>query len=398
MTAHIEATSPHVMNTYGRVPIALERGQGCRVWDVNGKEYLDGLGGIAVNTLGHNHPKLVPALQDQLTKLIHTSNYYHVPGQEQLAQLLTERSKMTNVFFCSTGLEANEAAIKIARKYGVDKGIEKPVIVVYDHAFHGRSIATMTATGNPKVRNGFGPLLDGFIRIAPNDIEALKAATAGNPNIVAVMMEPIQGEGGLHPMRADYLKEVRALCDANEWLLMLDEVQAGMGRTGKWFAHQWSGIVPDVMTLAKGLGSGVPVGAVLAHNKAATVLQPGNHGSTFGGNPLAMRAGVETIRIMEEDKLLDHVTAVGNHLKAKLQSELGSIPGFVEVRGQGLMIGVELSKSCGQLIGQAAEAGLLISVTADTVIRIVPPLILSTEEADELVARLKPLVQAVLAA
>ncbi|BBL25761.1 MULTISPECIES: aspartate aminotransferase family protein [Comamonas] len=398
MTAHIEATSPHVMNTYGRVPIALERGQGCRVWDVNGKEYLDGLGGIAVNTLGHNHPKLVPALQEQIAKLIHTSNYYHVPGQEQLAQMLTERAQMTNVFFCNTGLEANEAAIKIARKYGVDKGIEKPVIVVYDHAFHGRSIATMTATGNPKVRNGFGPLLDGFIRVAPNDIEALKAATAGNPNIVAVMMEPIQGEGGLHPMRADYLKEVRALCDANEWLLMLDEVQAGMGRTGKWFAHQWSGIVPDVMTLAKGLGSGVPVGAVVTHGKAATVLQPGNHGSTFGGNPLAMRAGVETIRIMEEDKLLDHVAAVGEHLKAKLQSELGSIPGFVEVRGQGLMIGVELSKSCGQLIGQAAEAGLLISVTADTVIRLVPPLILTTAEADELVTRLKPLVQAVLAA
>ncbi|MBV7419951.1 MULTISPECIES: aspartate aminotransferase family protein [Comamonas] len=398
MTAHIEATSPHVMNTYGRVPIALERGQGCRVWDVNGKEYLDGLGGIAVNTLGHNHPKLVPALQEQIAKLIHTSNYYHVPGQEQLAQMLTERAQMTNVFFCNTGLEANEAAIKIARKYGVDKGIEKPVIVVYDHAFHGRSIATMTATGNPKVRNGFGPLLDGFIRVAPNDIEALKAATAGNLNIVAVMMEPIQGEGGLHPMRADYLKEVRALCDANEWLLMLDEVQAGMGRTGKWFAHQWSGIVPDVMTLAKGLGSGVPVGAVVTHGKAATVLQPGNHGSTFGGNPLAMRAGVETIRIMEEDKLLDHVAAVGEHLKAKLQSELGSIPGFVEVRGQGLMIGVELSKSCGQLIGQAAEAGLLISVTADTVIRLVPPLILTTAEADELVTRLKPLVQAVLAA
>ncbi|MBP7353836.1 aspartate aminotransferase family protein [Comamonas sp. UBA7528] len=398
MTAHIEATSPHVMNTYGRVPIALERGQGCRVWDVNGKEYLDGLGGIAVNTLGHNHPKLVPALQEQIAKLIHTSNYYHVPGQEQLAELLTERAQMTNVFFCNTGLEANEAAIKIARKYGVDKGIEKPVIVVYDHAFHGRSIATMTATGNPKVRNGFGPLLDGFIRVAPNDIEALKAATAGNLNIVAVMMEPIQGEGGLHPMRADYMKEVRALCDANEWLLMLDEVQAGMGRTGKWFAHQWSGIVPDVMTLAKGLGSGVPVGAVVTHGKAATVLQPGNHGSTFGGNPLAMRAGVETIRIMEEDKLLDHVTAVGEHLKAKLQSELGSIPGFVEVRGQGLMIGVELSKSCGQLIGQAAEAGLLISVTADTVIRLVPPLIMTTAEADELVTRLKPLVQAVLAA
>ena len=398
MTARIEAGSPHVMNTYGRVPIALERGQGCRVWDVNGKEYLDGLGGIAVNTLGHNHPKLVPALQDQLTKLIHTSNYYHVPGQEQLAQLLTERAKMTNVFFCSTGLEANEGAIKIARKYGVDKGIANPVIVVYDHAFHGRSMATMAATSNPKVRNGFGPLLDGFIRVAPNDIEALKAATAGNPNIVAVMMEPIQGEGGLHPMRADYLKEVRALCDANDWLMVLDEVQTGIGRTGKWFAHQWAGIVPDVMTLAKGLGSGVPVGAIVAHGKAANVLQPGNHGSTFGGNPLAMRAGVETLKIMEEDKLLEHTVTVGAHLKAKLQSELGSIPGVIDVRGQGLIIGVELSKPCGQLIGQAAEAGLLISVTSDTVIRIVPPLILSVAEADEIVARLKPLVQAVLAA
>lgn len=398
MTAHIEATSPHVMPTYGRVPIALRRGQGCRVWDVNGKEYLDALGGIAVNTLGHNHPKLVPALQEQLTQLIHTSNYYHVPGQEELAKLLTERAGMTNVFFCSTGLEANEAAIKIARKYGVDKGIEKPEIVVYDHAFHGRSIATMSATANPKVRNGFGALLEGFIRVALNDYQALEEATEGNPNIVAVMMEPIQGEGGLHPMRADYLKQVRALCDAKGWLLIMDEVQAGMGRTGKWFAHQWAGITPDVMTLAKGLGSGVPVGAVVAHNAAANVLQAGNHGSTFGGNPLAMRAGVETIRIMEEDGLLAHATQVGDYLKAKLQTELGSIDGFVEVRGQGLMIGVELAKPCGQLIGQAAEAGLLLSVTSDTVIRLVPPLILTKAEADEIVTRLKPLVQALLAA
>ena len=398
MTAHIEATSPHVMPTYGRVPIALRRGQGCRVWDVNGKQYLDALGGIAVNTLGHNHPKLVPALQEQLTQLIHTSNYYHVPGQEELAKLLTERASMTNVFFCSTGLEANEAAIKIARKYGVDKGIEKPEIVVYDHAFHGRSIATMSATANPKVRNGFGALLEGFTRVAPNDYQALVEATEGNPNIVAVMMEPIQGEGGLHPMRADYLKQVRALCDANGWLLIMDEVQAGMGRTGKWFAHQWAGITPDVMTLAKGLGSGVPVGAVVAHNAAANVLQAGNHGSTFGGNPLAMRAGVETIRIMEEDGLLAHATQVGDHLKAKLLAELGSIDGFVEVRGQGLMIGVELAKPCGQLIGQAAEAGLLLSVTSDTVIRLVPPLILTRAEADEIVTRLKPLVQALLAA
>ena len=397
MTAFIEAASPHVMNTYGRVPIALERGQGVRVWDVNGKQYLDGLGGIAVNTLGHNHPRLVPALQEQLAKLIHTSNYYHVPGQEDLAQLLTARAHMTNVFYCNTGLEANEAAIKIARKYGVDKGIEKPVIVVYDHAFHGRSIATMTATGNPKVRNGFGPLLDGFIRVAPNDIEALQEATEGNANIVAVLMEPIQGEGGLHPMRVDYLQQVRQLCDANGWLLMLDEVQAGMGRTGKWFAHQWAGIVPDVMTLAKGLGSGVPVGAVLAHGAAAEVLKPGNHGSTFGGNPLAMRAGVETIRIMEEDRLLDNATAVGAHLKAALQQALGGMAGVNEVRGQGLIIGVELDRPCGALIDRAADAGLLLSVTAERVIRLVPPLILTHAEADEIVALLKPLVQAFLA-
>lgn len=396
MTAFVEAASPHVMNTYGRVPIALERGQGVRVWDVNGKQYLDGLGGIAVNTLGHNHPKLVPALQDQIAKLIHTSNYYHVPGQEKLAQLLTERAHMTNVFFCSTGLEANEAAIKIARKYGVDKGIEKPVIVVYDHAFHGRSIATMTATGNPKVRNGFGPLLEGFLRVAPNDIEALQEATEGNANIVAVMMEPIQGEGGLHPMRVDYLQQVRALCDANGWLLMLDEVQAGMGRTGKWFAHQWAGIVPDVMTLAKGLGSGVPVGAVLAHGAAAQVLKPGNHGSTFGGNPLAMRAGVETIRIMEEDGLLQNAADVGAHLKAELQRALGETAGVNEVRGQGLIIGMELDRPCGVLIDRAAEAGLLLSVTAERVIRLVPALTLTRAEADEIVALLTPLVQTFL--
>ena len=392
MTAFIEAASPHVMNTYGRVPIALERGQGCRVWDVNGKQYLDALGGIAVNTLGHNHPKLVPALQDQVAKLIHTSNYYHVPGQETLAKLLTERAKMTNVFFCSTGLEANEAAIKIARKYGVDKGIAKPVIVVYEHAFHGRSIATMTATGNPKVRDGFGPLLDGFLRVPVNDFEALQQATAGNPDVVAVMMEPIQGEGGLHPMRIEYMQQVRALCDANGWLMMFDEVQAGMGRTGKWFAHQWAGIVPDVMTLAKGLGSGVPIGAVVAHGKAATVLQPGNHGSTFGGNPLAMRAGIETIRIMEEDGLLAHATKVGDRLKSTLQKELADVKGVVDVRGQGLIIGIELNKPCGALLGRGAEAGLLFSVTADTVVRLVPPLIMTEAEADDVVAKLKPLI------
>ena len=394
MTAFVEAASPHVMNTYGRVPIALERGQGVRLWDVNGKEYLDGLAGIAVNTLGHNHPKFVPALQDQVAKLIHTSNYYHVPGQEELAKLVVERAKMDNVFFCSTGLEANEASIKIARKYGVDKGIEKPVIVVYEHAFHGRSIATMTATGNPKVREGFGPLLEGFLRVPVNDIEALKKATEGNKNIVAVMMEPIQGEGGLHPMRAEYMKQVRALCDANEWLMIVDEIQAGMGRTGKWFAHQWADIVPDVMSLAKGLGSGVPIGAVVARGKAATVLQPGNHGTTFGGNPLAMRAGVETIRIMEEDKLLQNAADVGEYLKAALKTAFADEKGVVDIRGQGLMIGVELDRPCGVLIGRGAEeAALLFSVTADSVIRLVPALILTRAEADEIVARLAPLVK-----
>jgi acetylornithine/N-succinyldiaminopimelate aminotransferase len=397
MTASIPATSPHVMNTYGRVPIALQRGQGCRVWDVNGKEYLDALGGIAVNTLGHNHAKLVPALQHQLTQLIHTSNYYHVPLQEQLAQLLVERSGMSNVFFCNSGLEANEAALKIARKFGHDQGIEKPEVVVYEKAFHGRSIATLSATGNPKVQAGFGPLVEGFIRVPQNDIEALRRATEGNPNVVAVFFETIQGEGGVNPMRIEYLQQLRQLCDERGWLMMIDEVQCGMGRTGKWFAHQWAGIVPDVMPLAKGLGSGVPVGAVVAGPKAANVLQPGNHGTTFGGNPLAMRAGVETIRIMEEDGLLQNAATVGAHLQAALRAALGSLSGVKEVRGQGLMIGVELDKPCGALVGRAAEAGLLISVTAESVIRIVPPLILTTAEADEIVARLTPLVQALLA-
>jgi acetylornithine aminotransferase len=401
MTAATVTTpsSPHVMNTYGRLPIALSHGRGCRVWDVNGKEYLDALGGIAVNTLGHNHPQLVPALQDQLTKLIHTSNYYHVPLQEELAKLLVERSGMSNVFFCSTGLEANEAALKLARKFGHDKGIERPEVVVYEKAFHGRSIATLSATGNPKVQAGFGPLVEGFIRVPVNNIEALKKATEGNPNVVAVFFEAIQGEGGVNPMHMDYLRDVRALCDQRDWLLMIDEVQCGMGRTGKWFAHQWAGIQPDVMPLAKGLGSGVPVGAVVVGPKAATIFQPGNHGSTFGGNPLSMRAGVETIRIMEAEGLLANAEKVGAHLKAGLEAALKADianGGVKEVRGQGLMMGVDLSKPCGALVQRAADAGLLISVTADSVVRLVPPLILSVAEADEIVAILAPLIAAFL--
>ena len=396
-----EASSPHVMPTYGRLPIALSHGQGCRVWDVNGKEYLDALGGIAVNTLGHNHPKLVPALQDQLTRLIHTSNYYHIPHQEALAKKLVEISGLSNVFFCSTGLEANEAALKLARKFGHDKGIERPEIVVYEKAFHGRSIATLSATGNAKVQAGFGPLVEGFIRVPLNDIASLEAATAGNPNLVAVFMEAIQGEGGVNPMHMDYLRQVRTLCDQRDWLLMIDEVQCGMGRTGKWFAHQWAGILPDVMPLAKGLGSGVPVGAVVAGPKAAHIFKTGNHGTTFGGNPLAMRAGLETIRIMEEDDLLGNASRVGAHLVAGLRQALASelaSGGVKEIRGLGLMLGIDLAKPCPGLMQQCLDQGLLISVTADSVIRLVPPLIMSTAEADEVVAILCPLVKKLLAA
>jgi acetylornithine/N-succinyldiaminopimelate aminotransferase len=398
-THKTEASSPHVMNTYGRLPIALSHGQGCRVWDVNGKSYLDALGGIAVNTLGHNHPELVPALQDQIGKIIHSCNYYHIPLQEALAKKLVTLSGMTNVFFCSTGLEANEAALKLARKFGHDKGIERPEIVVYEKAFHGRSIATLSATGNPKIQAGFGPLVEGFIRVPINNIEALKAATANNPNVVAVFFEAIQGEGGVNPMHLDYLRDLRTLCDERDWLMMVDEVQCGMGRTGKWFAHQWAGIVPDVMPLAKGLGSGVPVGAVVAGPKAAHIFQPGNHGTTFGGNPLAMRAGVETIRIMEDDGLLANAAAVGAHLKSGLEAALSAEianGGVKEIRGQGLMLGIDLAKPCGALTQRAADNGLLISVTADTVVRLVPPLILSREEADEVVALLCPLISALL--
>ena len=392
----IEAASPHVMNTYGRLPIALSHGQGCRVWDVNGKCYLDALGGIAVNTLGHNHPRLVPALQDQIGKIIHSSNYYHVPLQETLAAKLVELSGLENVFFCSTGLEANEAALKLARKFGHDKGIDRPEVVVYEKAFHGRSIATLSATGNPKVQAGFGPLVEGFIRVPLNDIEAIKTATAGNPNVVAVFFEAIQGEGGVHSVTDDYLREVRALCDERDWLLMIDEVQCGMGRTGKWFAHQWAGIKPDVMPLAKGLGSGVPIGAVVAGPKAAHIFKPGNHGTTFGGNPLAMRAGVETIRIMEEDGILANAVTVGEHLRASLAHALEERPGVKEIRGRGLMLGIELTVPCGEILGRAADQGLLLSVTADTVIRMVPSLIMTIAEADEVVAILVPLIKQLL--
>jgi len=387
---------PHVMNTYGRLPMALSHGRGCWVWDTEGKRYLDALAGIAVNTLGHSHPKLVPALQDQAAKLIHCCNYYQIPLQEQLAAKLCELSSLSAAFFCNSGLEANEGALKIARKYGHDKGIHRPEIIVYEKAFHGRSIATLSATGNPKVQKGFEPLVEGFVRVPLNDLTALEQVAATNPNVVAVFLETIQGEGGINPARSEYLQGLRRLCDEHGWLLMLDEVQCGIGRTGKWFAHQWAGVTPDVMPLAKGLGSGVPVGAIVVGPKALNVLGPGNHGTTFGGNPLAMRAGVETLRIMEEDGLLANAAAVGDVLTGALREGLAAqiASGEVkDIRGAGLMIGMELDRPCGVLLGRAAEAGLMISVTADSVIRLVPPLIMTADEARQVAAILVPLVR-----
>ncbi len=382
-----------VMNTYSRLDVTFSHGQGLQMWDLKGRRYLDALAGIAVNTLGHGHPQLVEALQDQVAQMIHCCNYYHVQTQEQLAAKLVELSGMSNVFFCSTGLEANEAALKLARKFGSKKGIERPEIVVYEKSFHGRSIATLSATGNEKIQVGFGPLVEGFIRVPINSLQALQEATHNNPNVVAVFLEAIQGEGGINVMDLEYLRQVRTLCDERDWLFMIDEVQCGMGRTGKWFAHQWAGILPDVMPLAKGLGSGVPVGAVVAGPKAAHIFEPGNHGSTFGGNPLAMRAGIETIAIMERDHLIDNAAKMGAYLKASLERELAGVAGFVQVKGKGLMIGVELDRPCSALMGLALDAGLLLSVTADCIVRLVPALIIEASHCDEIVATLVPLIK-----
>ena len=388
----MSAASP-VMPTYAPQPVAFERGDGAWLHDFDGRRYLDLLSGIAVNTLGHNHPRLVAAITDQASKIIHTSNLFENPLREALARRLVELSGMTNVFFCNSGLEANEAAIKIARKYGHDRGIDLPEIVVYERAFHGRSLATLSATGNEKVQKGFEPLVPGFVRVPLNDIAALERVAAERPNVVAVFLEAIQGEGGIQPARNEYLRAVRALCDRRGWLMMVDEVQCGTGRTGRWFAHQWAGIVPDVMPLAKGLSSGIPVGAVVAHGAAAEVFRPGNHGTTFGGNPLAMRAGLTTIEVLEQDGLLEHATAMGEVLMGGLRRELAGVDGVVEVRGTGLMIGIELARPCGQVVGRALKAGLVVNVTADTVVRLLPPLILSREQAELAVATLAPIVR-----
>ncbi len=387
------AASP-VMPTYAPQPVAFERGDGAWLYDFDGRRYLDLLSGIAVNTLGHNHPRLVAAIADQASKIIHTSNLFENPLREALARRLVDLSGMTNVFFCNSGLEANEAAIKIARKYGHERGIDLPEIVVYERAFHGRSLATLSATGNEKVQKGFEPLVPGFVRVPLNDVAALERVAAERPNVVAVFLEAIQGEGGIQPARNEYLRAVRALCDRKGWLMMVDEVQCGTGRTGRWFAHQWAGgVLPDVMPLAKGLSSGVPVGAVVAHGAAAEVFKPGNHGTTFGGNPLAMRAGLTTIEVMEEDGLLDNAAAMGEVLMGGLRRELAGVDGVVEVRGTGLMIGIELARPCGQVVAQALKAGLVLNVTADTVVRLLPPLILSREQAEHAVATLAPILR-----
>jgi acetylornithine/N-succinyldiaminopimelate aminotransferase len=375
----------HLMNTYARLPVAFARGSGAWLWDTNGKRYLDALCGIAVSGLGHAHPRLTGAIGEQTGRLIHASNLYQIPEQEALADHLCGISAMDRVFFCNSGCEANEAAIKLARLHGHQRNIESPVIVVMEKAFHGRTMATLSATGSRKVQAGFEPLLSGFVRVPYNDLAALNQVRAANPSIVAVLVEPIQGEGGVNLPDDGYLAALREVCDRNDWLLMLDEVQTGMGRTGKWFAFQHSGIQPDVMTLAKGLANGFPIGACLARGAAAETFKPGSHGSTFGGNPLACVAARTTLQIIEEDGLLARAHALGEQIRNGLRERLGALPEVRNIRGKGLMIGIELDRPCGELVQQALEAGLLINVTADTVVRLLPPLVLDDSEAKLLI-------------
>src|SRR5687767_3496805 len=382
----------HVMNTYARLPVAFERGEGVWLWDTQGRRYLDALAGVAVCGLGHAHPRLTTTLQKQVAKLIHTSNLYEITLQEKLGDRLAEISGMESVFFCNSGCEANEAAIKLARLYGHKHGIEAPAIVVMDKAFHGRTIATLTATGSRKVQAGFEPLLAGFVRVPFDDLDAVRRVAAGNRNVVAVLVELIQGEGGINICGADYLAGLRAICDENKWLLMLDEVQSGTGRTGTWFAFQHSGVKPDVVTLAKGLANGVPIGTCMAAGPAATLFKQGSHGSTFGGNPLACAAALETLAIIEDEGLMKNAVEIGAFLREGFSERLTGIEAVKEIRNAGLMIGIELVDPCGELVAQALEAGLLINVTADTVVRLLPALIYTREDAQRVIDTLAPLI------
>jgi len=382
----------HLMNTYARLPVAFERGEGAWLWDTNGKRYLDGLAGVAVCGLGHAHPRLTRVLQKQVATLIHTSNIYEITLQEQLADRLATISGMDTVFFCNSGCEANEAAIKLARLYGHKQGIEAPAIIVMEKAFHGRMIATLTATGSRKAQAGFEPLLAGFVRVPFDDLEAVRRVAATNRNVVAVLVELVQGEGGVNICGSDYLTGLRAICDENHWLLMLDEVQSGTGRTGKWFAFQHSTVKPDVVTLAKGLANGVPIGTCMAAGQAASLFKPGSHGSTFGGNPLACAAALETRAIIEDEHLMQNALQIGELIRSQLHGRLAGVHGVKEIRGSGLMIGVELLYACGDLVLRALDAGILINVTADTVVRLLPPLIYTREHAELLVNTLAGLI------
>jgi len=385
------------MNTYSRIPVAFTHGEGVWVWDESGKKYLDALAGIAVNTLGHAHPRLTRVIAEQSSRLIHTSNLYVIAEQERLAEKLAKISGTDAVFFCNSGCEANEAAIKLARLHGHGKGVENPGIVVMDKAFHGRTLATLSATGNYKVQKGFEPLVPGFVRVPLNDIEAVRRVAAQDKSVVAVLVEPIQGEGGINLSTMQYLRELRELCDRQGWLLMVDEVQCGLGRTGKWFVYQHAGIEPDVVLLAKGLASGVPIGACLARGAAAGVLKPGTHGSTFGGNPLACAAALATLEAIEQENLMKNAERVGSLILSGLREGLHGVAGITEIRGHGLMIGVELDRPCGDLVKQALDAGLLINVTMDNVVRLLPPLVMKEAEARQVLSILLPLVRTFLA-
>ena len=381
------------MNTYARQPVAFARGQGVWLWDEAGKKYLDALAGIAVNTLGHNHPRLVRALSEQIARVMHTSNLFRIPLQEAAADRVAEITGLDEVFFCNSGLEANECALKVARKYGHDRGVAEPAIIVMERAFHGRSLATLSATGSRKIQAGFEPLVQGFVRVPLNDLDAVRQVAASNRNVVAVFIEPIQGEGGINVARLEYLRGLKEICDRQQWLFMSDEVQCGLGRTGKWFVYQHAGFLPDVVPLAKGLGSGVPVGACVTGGRAKGVFKPGNHGSTFGGNPLAMTAVVTTIDTMRDEGLLANAVKVGDAIRDGLAAALAGTAGVTEVRGRGSMIGVELDRPCGELVGRALDAGLVMNVTADNVIRLLPALVMSEAEGREVVERLVPLVR-----
>jgi len=383
----------HLINTYTRLSVAFSKGEGVWLWDENGRRYLDAIAGIAVNGLGHGHPQLVQAICAQAQTLIHTSNIYRIPRQEELAARLARLSGMDKVFFCNSGAEANEAAIKLARLHGHGKGIDTPTLVVMERSFHGRTLATLTATGNRKVHAGFEPLVSGFIRVPYNDVDAVAQIAEHNKKVAAILVEPVQGEGGVQVPSPGYLQALREICDQAGWLLMVDEVQTGIGRTGEWFACQHASVVPDVMTLAKGLGSGVPIGACIAHGEAAELFKPGNHGSTFGGNPLACTAALTTLDVIEQTALRQQAVEQGEFIRGALAIQLASVPGIVQIRGVGLMIGIELDRPCGEIVKQALAAGLLINVTADSVIRLLPPLIIRREEARQLVDQLADIIQ-----